>query len=322
MTGIRTLVQQAWESRQAFVPEIYFSAPGAKHYENAYYSNHRNTFVNLSVTGANCACRCDHCDGRLLQTMIGTPSPAEMRLVIDNLLIKGCRGILVSGGATSHGEVPLLPFVEVMAYAKLKGLKVLVHSGLIKQETAAALKNAGVDQVLMDVIGDQNTINQVYHLKQEPDNYLRSMIICREAGLNIAPHVIIGLHYGQICGELKALQMIQQANPETIVLAVITPACGTAMADVCPPPIEEVVAVIATARILNPNTPLTLGCARPPGDYKRQLEIRAVDCGVNGIAYPDEATVVYANNKGLKTVFSDACCSLIGQNNKQGDNAR
>jgi len=313
VTGLETLVQQAWEIRQAFMPEIYFSAPGAKHYENEYFKNHKSAFVNLSVTGSNCACRCEHCAGRLLESMVATPSPEEMKLVIDRLVKHDCQGILVSGGANSQGEVPLLPFAGMLAYAHEKGLKVLVHSGLVKKETAAALREAGVDQVLMDIIGDRETIRQVYHLDQEPEQYLQSMLNCRNEGLQIAPHVIIGLHFGQIRGEFNALQMIQQAEPETVLLPVLTPACGTAMADIRPPQLDDAVKVLATARVLHPGTAISLGCARPPGIYKRQLEIRAVDCGVNGIAYPDESTVKYSGSRGLKPVFNEECCSLIGK---------
>ncbi len=313
MTGLETLVQQAWEIRQDFAPEIYFSAPGAKHYANQYFQNHRSAFVNLSVTGSNCACRCEHCAGRLLESMVATPTPEEMKLVIDRLVKHDCQGILVSGGANSQGEVPLLPFAGMLAYAHEKGLKVLVHSGLVKKETAVALREAGVDQVLMDIIGDRETIRQVYHLDQEPEQYLQSMLNCRKEGLQIAPHVIIGLHFGQIRGEFNALQMIQQAEPETVLLPVLTPACGTAMADIRPPQIDDAVRVLATARVLHPGTAISLGCARPPGIYKRQLEIRAVDCGVNGIAYPDENTVKYAGSRGLITVFNEECCSLIGK---------
>jgi lipoyl synthase len=311
MADIHAMIQKAWETRRTFAPEIWFSAPGAKHYENRYFSNHTHSFVNLSVTGEVCACRCDHCEGKLLQSMISTPTPMEMRRVVDRLLDQGCRGILVSGGANSKGEVPLLAFAESIAYAHQMGLKVLVHSGLLQRKTAAYLKEAGVDQVLIDVIGDQDTIRQVYHLDIRPDDYLQAMLICREVGLNIAPHVVVGLHYGRIRGERRALEMIQQADPETVVLVVLTPTSGTVMADIQAPLIAEVGRVIATARVMNPITPISLGCARPPGQYKRQLEIMAVDCGVNGIAYPDEATVAYAQAKGLQIMFSEECCSLI-----------
>lgn len=307
------MIQQAWEIRLAFGPEIGFSVPGVKHYDNPYYSNRPFSFAHLSVTGEACACRCAHCEGALLKTMIGTTCPEAMRRVVDRLLKKGCRGILVSGGGDSNGIVPLEPFVEVIGYAKQMGLKVLVHSGLIQRETAARLKEAGVDQVLMDVIGDEGTIREVCHLNRKPDDYLQSMLYCRDAGLNIAPHIVIGLHFGQIRGEERALEMIRQADPETIVLVILAPACGTAMAGIQPPAMAEAARIMATARILNPATPITLGCARPPGQYKRQVERVAIDSGVNGIAYPDETTVDYARGRGLKPLFSEECCSLLGR---------
>ncbi|MDP2839472.1 MAG: radical SAM protein, partial [Syntrophales bacterium] len=211
MTALQAMMQQAWETRQEFKPEIWFSVPGARHYDNPYYSNRPFSFANLSVTGEACACRCAHCEGALLKTMIGATSPQAMRRVVDDLLKKGCRGILVSGGSDAYGEVHLQPFVEAIGYAKQMGLKVLVHSGLIQRETAARLKEAGVDQVLIDVIGDENTIRQVCRLDRKPGDYLQSMLYCRDAGLNIAPHIVIGLHFGQIRGERRALEMIRQA---------------------------------------------------------------------------------------------------------------
>lgn len=312
MPGLSNLMQQAWEIRQNHAPRIIFSAPGAKHYQNRFFTNHRNSFVNLSVTGKTCGCRCAHCNGRLLETMIPTPTPEEMCRVVDRLTGKGCRGILVSGGADSRGEVPLLQFADAIKYARGKGLRVLVHSGLIRQETAVALREAGVDQILLDVIGDESTIREVYHLDRKPDDYLEAMLACREAGLEIAPHVVIGLHYGRILGEMNALDMIGRADPAAVVLVIISPMKGTDMAEVEPPPVEEAARVLVTARILNPDIPLTLGCASPPGRYRHTIERLAVDCGVNAIAYPDEATITHARNRGLKTFFAEECCSLLG----------
>lgn len=313
MCSLDSLMQQAWHIRRRFEPIMYFFAPGAKHYDNRFYLNHALSFINVSVTGTACACKCDHCNGRLLETMKGAPTPETLRHIVDQALQKGTEGILVSGGADSTGQVLLLPFIETIRYAKKMGLTVLVHGGLIQPETAAGLKEAGVDQVLLDVIGDEKTIQQVYHLDRTPQDYLQSMLYCCEAGLSIAPHVVVGLHYGHIRGEVQALEMIQQVGPETLVLVILTPNPGTAMARVQAPSAAEAAAVMAKARIMHPRTPITLGCARPVGAYKRQVEIKAVECGVNGIAYPDQATVLYARSRGMKTQFSEECCSLVGK---------
>ena len=313
MKDVKTHIDEAWQVRQGHSSRIWFSVPGVKHYQNRYYTNHPLSFVNLSVTGSACACRCAHCGGKLLQNMIPAVRPEDMFWIVDHLAARGCRGILVSGGADKGGEVPLLPFVDAIKHAKNCGLRVLVHSGIIRPETAAGLKEAGVDQVLMDNIGDETTIHSVYHLQRKPEEYLAAMFTCIEHGLKIAPHVVIGLHYGDIVGEMRALEMIQAAGPEILVLVVLTPIDGTDMDGITPPSLEEVVEVMAAARLQNPGIPVSLGCARPVGRYKREVEKMAVDCGFNVVAYPDETTVDYARCRGLMPVFTEECCSLAGR---------
>jgi len=293
--------------------EIFFAVPGQKKYFNRYYQNRAASFVNLSVTGSRCELRCAHCGGRLLQTMVSVPTPEAMFTAVDRLVAKNCKGILVSGGCNAAGEVPLLPFVEAIKYAKKRGLKTLVHAGLINRTTAYMLAEAGVDQVLLDIIGDTDTIREVYHLDRKPEDYYNGMRICQEVGLKIAPHVVIGLHFGQIRGETYALDMIKQIKSEVMVLVILTPMADTDMEKVEPPVMEQVGTIMRKALQQNLETPVTLGCARPPGIYKRQVEKMAVDYGINGIAYPDESTVAYAESCGRKAIFVEECCSLISR---------
>lgn len=292
---------------------IYFAVPGVKHYETEEYANNRFSFANISITGTECSCRCKHCGGKLLESMLPAFTLEEFREVIDNLAGKGCKGILVSGGADKNGEVPLLEFAPGMAYAKEKGLKVLAHSGIISRATAAALKRAGVDQVLMDIIGDESTIREIYHLKRQPADYYEAMINCRAVGLGFVPHIVAGLYYGRLQGEYQALEMIRQAKPRVLVLVVFTPVRGTAMEFECPAPVQEIGRLIQKARAALPDTVLTLGCAKPAGIYKEELEKLAVDSGVDVIAFPSESTINYCRLKGLNLIFKEECCSTCGE---------
>ena len=69
--------------------------------------------------------------------------------------------------------------------------------------------------------------------------------------------------------------------------------------------------ILTKARDMFPSTPILLGCARPGGKYRLQLDKLALDMGINGIAYPAEGVVQYAREKGLNPVFSEYCCSFI-----------
>ena len=60
-----------------------------------------------------------------------------------------------------------------------------------------------------------------------------------------------------------------------------------------------------------PRTPILLGCARPAGKYRMQVDKFAIGAGLNGIAYSCEGIVNYAVQQGLRPLFSDDCCALL-----------
>jgi uncharacterized radical SAM superfamily protein len=289
---------------------LVFAAPGSRRYENEYFTNNPHSFANVSITGSECPRGCAHCKGRLLEWMTPAPTPERLRSVVDTLAERGCRGLLVSGGADRSGELPLLPYLDALSYARDRGLRVVVHCGLIDRETAGGLKDAGVEQVMLEVVADQDTIRDVLHMDCTPGDFLRSMLVCRSVGLSIAPHVVIGLHFGSIRGESQALLTIREAEPQALVLVVLQPLRGTPMATVRPPSVEHVKGIMAVARECHPCTPLALGCAQPRGSAKRHIEQIAIDTGMDAIAYPEVSTIAYAQSKGLSWEFSELCCSL------------
>ncbi len=267
------LLDKSWNIRkQIFPPTLTISTPSAKTYISDYHKNKNSAFVNISVTGNSCALNCEHCKRTLLENMVHVNNADELKSLGDQLVKKGCEGVLVSGGALSTGEVPLNKYFDAIAYLKDRGLKVLVHSGLATKETAMGLKKAGVDQVLLDIIGDKETINKVYHLDKKPSDFLKSLQLLINEGLDAIPHILIGLHFGKIVGEYHALDIVTTAKPNTIVMVVLSPKIGTSMEGIATPNAEEVGKIIAIARILNPNAHITLGCARPPGEEKYLME--------------------------------------------------
>jgi uncharacterized radical SAM superfamily protein len=216
---------------------------------------------------------------------------------------------LVSGGCDDQGEVPLIPFAPGIAYAREKGLKVLAHCGIISKSTAIVLKEVGVNQVLMDIIGDVNTIRDIYHLERKPQDYYEAMQNCREVDLDFVPHVVMGLYYGQIKGEYQALEMIKKAEPRVLVLVVFRPMRGTPMEKTSILQVSKAALIVKHARIMFPRCMINLGCAKPAGLYKEELEKMVIDYGVDAIAFPSEKTVEYAKDKGLIPIFKEECCS-------------
>ena len=310
---IAGLVEEAWRVRsRVFEPFLGVSAPSPKVYITGKFRNRPGRFANISVTGTKCSLRCEHCRGRLLHDMIPAKTPEALVGVGAALKKRGCLGVLVSGGSVSEGFVPLLPLAGAMAELRRMGLKVIAHTGLIDRDTAQALMDAGVMQVLIDVMGDGRTIREVYHLKRRPADFRKTLLMMKDVGLPLAPHVLLGLHYGKIRGEYRALQYITEAGPQALVVIALTRIRGTPMAAITTPSTEEIGRFIAVSRIMNPSVPVILGCMRQSGPQKPGMERLAIDAGVNAIAYPLDRSIGYARERGLRPVFTEECCSLMG----------
>ncbi len=300
------------QRRRVFGDRIEFYAPGLKRWQTAEWRPRRaDRFLAVSVTGTACALQCDHCEAKVLEGMLTVPRDAGLFELARQLAARGTEGLLLSGGSTRSGEVPLLPHLAEMRRVRDElGMRLIVHSGVVSRELAAGLAAAGVEGVMVDLIGADRTLREVYHLDLTVDDLERSLELLAAAGLTILPHIVLGLHYGRFVGEGRALEMVGRYPISTLILVVLTPLVGTPMENLAPPPVEEVSGFFARSRETLPRTQINLGCGRPLGAMKVALDKAAVDHGLNGIAYPAEGIVDYAERSGLTPAFYEYCCSL------------
>ncbi|MCJ7829781.1 MAG: radical SAM protein, partial [Desulfobacterales bacterium] len=263
----------------------------------------------LSITGKRCALQCDHCRGVILQSMIATPTPAVLVETCRRLSRKGVCGVLLSGGCDEHGRLPWGKFLSAIREIKRStGLFVSVHSGLVAESEAANLKAAGVDQALIDVIGDDDTLQRIYHVPFGVSEIRLSLGALQRAGLPIVPHIVCGLNYGKMQAEQAAVDMIADFAVEQIVIVSLMPIPGTPVAHCNPPPAEEVAELIAYARYQMPSTRISMGCARQRGNPR--LELLAIDAGVNRLALPSDEALARAQSYGLDITYQRTCCSV------------
>jgi lipoyl synthase len=291
--------------------QIRFYAPSFTYYKTKHYCSTPKSFPTISITGTSCALNCKHCGGKVLETMYPAQTPEELFELCQKLKVDGAEGCLVSGGCLPDGSVPIDGFVPVLGRIKRElGLTVFVHTGVLGFETAVSLKNAGVDATLIDVIGSEETVKQVYKLSVTVKDYADSLIALQNAGLSFVPHVIVGLNWGKLDGELQALQMISHVKPSAIVIIAFMPIHGTAMAKVQPPKPLDIAKVAAVARVMFPKVPLVLGCMRPKGAVRGEGDVLALKAGVDAVAFPSEEAIKYGEVHG-KTSFSSFCCAQI-----------
>jgi lipoyl synthase len=299
--------------RANFPDAITFHAPGLRRYKTDEYSDQNAAeFVSISVTGTACALSCEHCKMSVLHGMNDLRRfDGSLFELCAGLAEQGARGVLISGGSDRQGRVPLLPHVpDLIRVRRELGMSIRVHTGLPDEETCAALGEVGIDGAMVDVIGHQDTIREIYHLDSTPQDFEVVLSNLERYTVPTVPHIILGLHYGEMLGEWHALEMIARHRPKLLVLVVLMPLTGTPMVNVSPPPVEEIGGFFEAARRILPDTPVMLGCARPMGPVKMDIDRLAVDAGFNGIAYPASGIVEYARQRGLEPNFINACCGV------------
>lgn len=235
----------------------------------------------VSVTGTKCDLNCKHCNGIFLKHMFPVDSQHNKK------------SVLVSGGFNHKGELPL----TIEHLEKLKEYKLNIHSGLV-DEKKAKLIGKYAEVVSFDFPASNKVIKDVYGLNKTMNDYIKSYKLLKIHCNNIVPHLCIGLGGN----ELKAIQLLGNIGFDEIVFLVLIP--NKNFENV---PIEHVVRLVKKTKKLYPNKKISLGCMRPGGKYRRELDIKVLPY-VNKIVKPASNAVRFAAENKYKIIEKDECC--------------
>jgi len=272
----------AWQVRQEhFAPQITFSYP-------------LDTAL-VSLTGDQCGLQCAHCGGHYLCHM----QP------VWSAQVEGAPSVLISGGCDFQGRVPVTEHLDQIREIS-QGRRLNWHVGLISEQEMQAIAPY-VQVVSFDVVGDRETIHEVYGLDKTPADYAATYAMLRRYA-PVVPHITVGLRGGQLGHEQPAMDMLAQLGLEALVFIVLIPTRDTRYADRSPPEVEQVALLLAEARQRFPSIPIHLGCMRPRGDYRTRLDPLAVRAGVNVLVSPSRAAKEEAEALGLETIKTTECC--------------
>lgn len=292
---------------------IRFSTPTFKEYASGELTGcAKNSFPAFSITGGACALDCDHCQAKILGPMIPAADPQTLdRKVRDLVLLQDLQGFLLSGGSNRRNEIKYERYYPVVERLKrdFPHLKIAVHSALLDAARARRMEGAGVDTAMMDVIGAQETIRDVYHLDRGVADFEATLAALCSTKMEVVPHIVIGLHYGRLLGETDALDIVSRHAVHSLVLVVVMPFYGRE-GMFATPATGDVGQIFLHARARVPDRPVLLGCARPAGMHKRVTDAYAVMAGLDGIAFPAEGAVAVAKAIGRPFTQQHACCSV------------
>ncbi len=275
-----------------------------------FYSGGKR-FPTISITKNSCALDCKHCGRHLLEGVYWVEGKEELVELCRSFKRKGAIGCLLTGGCRDDGSVPIDEFVPAIREIKEENdLLLLAHTGIIGREGAGALSRSGLDGVSIDVVGDPEVAKRVYGIEILEDAYVDSMTALQSGGMKIiSPHVTVGLDFGKIGHELRALNLISQIRPTTVEITALRPVRGTAMENVRVNPLD-VAKIISIARLMFPETPITLGCAHSIGKDRALIEELAIKAGASGIALPTSGTRRLAEKTGIEVREQATCCAI------------
>lgn len=299
--------------RGSRVGAINFYTPTFKSYASSEFAScGKSAWPAISITGGDCKLQCDHCKAKVLEPMIPATTPEALWRAVNAQIEAGAQGMLLTGGSNHRDEVEYEPFYPVVRRIKdtFPQFRIAIHTALVDRDAACRMEDSGLDVAMLDVIGAQDTVQQVYHLKRPVADFEASLAHLTATSLKVVPHIVIGLHYGRVLGEWNALEMVQRHRPAALVLVVIMPFYAPAHRPFVVPDSHEVGRFFMDAREALPDVPLLLGCARPAGRAKQEIDSYAVLAGLNGIAHPAEGMVELAARLGRELRVTPACCSI------------
>jgi uncharacterized radical SAM superfamily protein len=302
----RELFKAAWKKARAHHGNSFtFYLPGM-----IRIGGKRGRYPAISLTGNRCALKCEHCKGKLLEPMLKAKGPGHLIEMSRRFAVNGAHGILLTGGSDLKGRLPWEKYAEAIEeIGRETDLFISAHTGFPDLESCRLLKNAGVKQGLIDVMGDERTATKVYHLSSLKKVF-DALAGIKKGGLQLIPHIVAGLWHGKITSEYKALEIIRDYRPDALVIVVLTPLNGTPMEGVTPPDPLEIGRLIARARLLMPEVPISLGCERPRDRQGWIMEKLAICAGATRMAVWSEQAIGEAKNLGLTPRFQSTCCSL------------
>jgi len=292
---------------------IRFSTPTFKDYASTELKGcAKNSFPSFSITAGACGLNCDHCRAEILKPMLAATSPAMLDEKVRHLVAtQDLQGFLLSGGSNRRNEIPYERYYPVVERLKrdFPQMSIAIHTALTDEAGARAMEAAGVDTAMMDVIGAEETIREVYHLDRPVEDFEATLAALCTTSMQVSPHIVVGLHYGRVLGEPTALDIVSRHAVEALVLVVVMPFYAKPGLFAVPDT-ADVGRIFGEARRRLPDRQVLLGCARPPGLHKRAVDAYAVMAGLDGIAFPADGVVGVARAVGRPFHQEHACCSI------------
>ena len=176
--------------------------------------------------------------------------------------------------------------LDMVRGVKGLGLEACVTLGMLNEDQAAKLKEAGLDAYNHNLDTSRENYKSIISTRTYDDR-LKTLKNVRNAGITVCSGGIIGMgeSVADRCGMLLELAQLDP-HPESVPVNALVRVEGTPLAAL--PPIDplELVRMVATARITMPRSKVRLSAGRT--DLPREAQLLCLYAGANSIFYGDK----------------------------------
>lgn len=261
----------------------------------------KDSFPSISITREECYFSCMHCNRKYLNFMMHINQKDLYQKAVE-LNNKGTKGILVSGGLDESGKVP----IDYSILKKIKqdtNLIINLHSGFLTREDAKEIKKSGIDAVSVDFVGSNDTIERILKIPFKVSDYENTVRFLIEEGVNVIPHICVGLDYGKVIGEYNAVEILKKYPIESLTLLVLIKN-ELEKTNIVNYDIQSIKDFFFYTRNSFPDAQLSLGCMRP-----RIKELDETALLFDNIANPTKNMIKLIRNES-NIIVKEICCSV------------
>jgi biotin synthase len=245
----------------------------------------------LSVKTGGCPEDCAYCpQSAHYETSVGKEKLLDVEEVLraaDNAKAAGSTRFCMGAAWREVHDGPEFDAVLAMVRGvKERGLEACCTLGMLNEDQAKRLAEAGLDAYNHNLDTSREHYGSIISTRVY-DERLATLQNVRRAGITVCSGGIIGM--GETiqdrCAMLKELACLDP-HPESVPINALVRVSGTPLEALPPIQPQELVRMIATARVLMPNAKVRLSAGRT--DLSREAQLMCLYAGANSIFYGEQ----------------------------------
>jgi len=244
----------------------------------------------LNIKTGACPEDCSYCSqSSKYDTGLEREKLLEIETVLDQAMLaknQGASRFCMGAAWRNPTDKSLEKVITMIKGVKAMGMETCVTLGMLTQDQAFTLKDAGLDYYNHNIDTSKENYSNVITTRNFQDR-LDTLEAVQNADINVCSGGILGLGETQT-DRASMLQTLcnLEAHPDSVPINLLVPIPGTPFENVAPPSESEFVRTIAVARILMPKSVVRLSAGRT--EMGEAMQAMCFFAGANSIFYGEQ----------------------------------